>query len=141
MRLATDLLDEGVDEIGRGGAEAMQGRAALAAELGDEFPRVEIQPGNDLSAIATRGSPARRLCFGNGDLDARLGEMQRRRQSAEPTADDRDLGGEIGGQRRCVGQRDAGLGPKTSRGQVAHFHDLTRSACGRMLPTPDPANR
>src|SRR5439155_3505360 len=97
MRLAADLetLDQRKDEVGGDSAEAVQRLAALAAELLDAFARIELQPSNDLPAVAARSTPARRLGFEHDGVDVDLGKMQGGRETAESAADDRDVTGEI----------------------------------------------
>jgi hypothetical protein len=48
---------------------------------------------NYLSVVAPRGAPARLHGFDNGDVDAGLAQMQRRRQSRKTAADHDDVSG------------------------------------------------
>ena len=80
MGLALNLepLDERKHEIGRAGAETVQCFPAFAAKSGDHLARIELQPGNHLTAVAAGSAEARLLGFEEDGLRPAFSKMQRR---------------------------------------------------------------
>jgi hypothetical protein len=67
--------DEIEDEFGDPAGEAPETLAALAPEHRLELVGIVFESWNDLSAVAPRGAPARRLGIERHDVGSRLGEM------------------------------------------------------------------
>jgi hypothetical protein len=123
MRLALDLeaLDQRKHEIGRAGAETVQRLAPLAAELRDHFLRIELEPGDDLAAIAPGSAKARLLGLEQHGLHPAFREMQRRGEPAEAPADDDGLGGDVLPQLGEAWSRRGRLVPQTEGARPCRF--------------------
>jgi hypothetical protein len=80
------------DEIRGAADEVREARAALRAQERFEPARIELQPGNHLATVAAGSARADLARLEHRDRGAALGEVQRRRESRETTADDADVG-------------------------------------------------
>ena len=116
------------------GAEAMQRLAALAAELRDHLLRIELEPGDDLAAIAPGSAAARRLGLEQDGLHAASSKMQRSGQAAKAAPDDDGLGGDVLPQLgeawsrrgRCSFHKPKGLGLAASAKLISFKGDLAK---------------
>ena len=98
-----------------------QYRGAVTQQTDETFARCTVlrnnvlrvgprQSRDHLPVVAAGCAPARLHCFDNGDVDARLAQMQRSRQASKAAADDDDIGfgranefRQAGTGRRCRG--------------------------------------
>ncbi len=113
-----EALDESEHEIRRPAGETPQPFAALATERALDFIGVVFEAGNQLSAVAAGGAPARRLGFEDDGVSAGLGDVERRGKAEIAGADDEDL--RVGGadERLKSRRRDRRFLPKVS--EAAH---------------------
>src|SRR5258707_3245851 len=71
------------------------------AEPADEGRRIELQPCEDLAAVARAGAPSNVLAFEHDDRGAGAGQSARRRQTGVAGADDKNIASRSG----CWGLR------------------------------------
>ena len=101
--------DEVEDDVRRSARETPETLAALAAEQSLKLVRIMLQPRDDLAAVAAGSAPARTMGVEHDDLaDARLGEVQRRRQPEIAGPDHEHVRLDVGVERRGVRGRDRG---------------------------------
>src|SRR5215831_9816951 len=116
-RVALDgVASHEVEDEVRGASDDLgQARAALRAEQRFELARIELQPGNHLTAIPA-GRPRTDLArLEHHDGGAALDQVQRRRQAGEPTADDADVRAVLALERQGRGGWRRGRRPEGRR--------------------------
>ena len=118
IAILAEALDEVEHEIHGPAGESPQALASLAAERGLDFIGVVFEAGNQLSAVAAGGAPARRLGFEDDGVSAGLGDVERRGKTEIAGADDQDL--RVGGadERLESRRRDRRFLPQI--GEAAH---------------------
>ena len=81
LRLETEPRHEAEHEIRGAAGEAPQPLTAFAPNTASMSIRIVFEARNQLSAIAARGAPARRMGVEDDDAAAGFGEMERRRET------------------------------------------------------------
>src|SRR5262249_33052182 len=104
--------------------------AQIGTEIRFNLIGVGLQARIDLTAIPAGGAPTGLMRLQHHDVDTLFGEVQRRRQSREARADDRDRHRPIARQRRRFRCRFRGFGIEAAR----QCHGVFSTSLVSMLP-------
>jgi hypothetical protein len=111
-------LDQVEDVVCRAAHQVDKPLSFLWAVFGHEIGWVIFQSWNNLSAIASGRAKADVACFKDGDAETGLGQMQRRGDAGESSANDRDVDVQIAFNGRQVACRLLALPPPKRSGEA-----------------------